>query len=226
MRKWLVVLLVIGILAAAAWYFLTFRLDGLIADEIEHSGSQALGTQVQVAGVKTRLADGQALISGLTVANPSGYKNPHALNFTGIDVQVDYENFDVRKVVISEPVIIAEAVGLKNNFNDLLEGIEAAASSAPASSSGDVNQELTIHQLEIQAATAILDSDLLDEPAEFKVDRIVMTGLKGSSEEIAAVVAEKVIREIRRETLKAIAKAEAGKQIDRLKEKLGDLIGN
>ena len=59
--------------AGAALWFLSSRLDSLVAGLIEQYGSQIVGTPVRVGSVAIDLRAGRGTIRGLRVANPEGY---------------------------------------------------------------------------------------------------------------------------------------------------------
>ena len=129
MKKTLsIVLVVVLVIAGAAWYFVAYRLDGVIKAQIETSASASLGTEVSVGSLKTSLKEGSLTISKITVANPPGYNNKNAFTLNGIDAAVDFENFDIKRVVIDAPEIVIEEKGGETNFSELLAGTPAVDS--------------------------------------------------------------------------------------------------
>ena len=86
----------------AAVIYLWTSLDSLIADAIEHYGSQATGTAVGVDSVDISLGQGRATVSGLEVDNPAGFATAYAFALDDISVDLD------TKTVWSNPVVIDE----------------------------------------------------------------------------------------------------------------------
>ena len=61
MKKILVGLVaILLIVAGGVWYFLSFRLDGMIEQQIEEIGSRSFGTRVTVGAVETCHVVGEA----------------------------------------------------------------------------------------------------------------------------------------------------------------------
>ena len=70
-----VVLIVIVAIGGGVYYVLN-NLDDLVKAAIEKHGSAATQTSVRVDSVKINLLEGSGGISGLTIANTSGFDMP------------------------------------------------------------------------------------------------------------------------------------------------------
>ena len=100
MKKLIGVLLLLLLIAGGAvWYFLAFRLDGAIRQQIEEVAEQSLGTDVRVGAVRTDLKTGSLTISDIEVANPPGYRNPNAFTLRGIEAVVNYQTLEIRRII-------------------------------------------------------------------------------------------------------------------------------
>ena len=66
-------LAVVVVAVIAGGFFLYRSLDALLVAAIEHYGSEALGTSVQVDTVSLELQSGKGTVRGLRVANPEGF---------------------------------------------------------------------------------------------------------------------------------------------------------
>ena len=75
---------IVAVVVIAAVIYVWSSLDSIVAAAIEKYGSQATQTSVSVSGVKLELTQGRAAISGLTVANPSGFSTPTVFSLGGI----------------------------------------------------------------------------------------------------------------------------------------------
>ena len=217
MKKLLVALLVIALLAAGgAWYFVSYRLDGLIERKIEEAGTQALGTAVTVGQVVTDLRGGALTISEITVANPPGFNNPNAFTLRGIEAAVDYDDFDIRRVIIDRPEIVVEEIGGETNVQKLLAQVEAAPADTGTEAEGDA-PVIVIRLFRMNESRATFESEGLDRASTVEVDAVELNNLEGTPEELAAVIAREVIEQVVADTAVQLLKSKA-------KDKLNELL--
>lgn len=213
MKKILVALLILVLVTGgAAWYFVSFRLDGLIERVVEQAGSSALGTSVQVGQVTTDVRGGSIQISSLTVANPPGYSGKFAISFDGIEGAVDYDGFIIDRVVIDRPSVTIEEKGGKTNFGDLLAGMESS-DSKPSESKATGQSTITIRQFRMNATNATFISEMLDKDSELKVDAIELNNITGTPDEVAAVIAKRIVKDLSKVAAAGIVKAQARKKL-------------
>jgi len=242
MKKFLIALLLLIIIAVAGTvYYVTQNLDSFIAQTIEKEGTASLGSQVRVGGVKTSLSEGTASISGITIANPSGYSNAHAISLNSISAEIDYKEQTIKQISINEPIINAELSGSSSNFEDLLNNMpESAESSESEGASSSSDQKITIKKLSLRKATVNLlatdyapaakyglDNDL-DLDTSFVMKDFVMTNISGTVDQVTDQISEKLIEHVTAE-VKAFAitevKAQATEQLkEKAKEKLQDTL--
>ena len=206
----LVLLLLLGI---AAWYFVSFRLDGVIKQQIEQVGSQTMGTSVSVGSVTTDLKNGSLIISRVTVANPPGYKNENALTLNGIEAAVDYKSLDIRRIIVDKPEIVIEEKDGESNFTDLLAGMEDSPEPAPAEE-GAEPPILVIHHFRMNESRAAFESVSLDHYSDLKVKAIEVKNVEGTPPEVAKVITREIVEEIVSAAAIEILKAQASKKID------------
>ncbi len=191
MRKliWTGILVVVLAVAGAAYYLFS-NLDRLAKRVIQEAGSQALGVAVTVDKVDLQLAQRQATVTGLTVANPPGYSSRPAMSFGRITVQVAGASGDIKKIVALNPVIRVELKGGRNNLEQLRRRARRAAGRterAPAASP-DKGRVYSIGLLKVEGAKAILTGPDLPQPVEIGVRSLEMRNLKGTSQQIAGQV--------------------------------------
>jgi len=230
MRKVFLTLGVIILVAvAAAWYFITFRVDGMIESRMERAATEALGSKVEVGGVHTNLRDGTLTVDSITVANPPGFENPYAVKLNAVEASVDYESREIKRVVIENPEFIIEEAGGLTNFGQMMKALESDSEPAASESSGR-EPVITIRHFRINKTRAAFESRSLDKYTDVKVDAIEMNNLEGTPSELADLIARKVVGELSSEAGMALLKAQAGKQIDKMGEKvsgaLKGLLGN
>ena len=90
---------------------------------MEEVGTQTFGTSVTVGSLSTDIKNGSMTISDVTVANPPGYKNVNAFTLRGIEAAVNFENFDIKRIIVDKPDIVIEEKNGETNFTELLSGM-------------------------------------------------------------------------------------------------------
>lgn len=212
----LVVLLLV--IAGSVWYFVSFRLDGVIKQQIEEAGTSSIGTRVTVGSLKTSIKDGSLAISSITVANPPGFKNKNAFSLNGIEAAVDYENFDIKRVIIDRPEIIIEEKNGESNFSVMLAQMEKNQAETGPAEEGKEEPVITIHHFRMNDSRAAFESESLDQYSDLEIDAIELKNIKGTPDEVASAITSEVLDEIVSEAAKELLKAKAS-------EKLDDILG-
>jgi hypothetical protein len=212
----LVVLLLV--IAGSVWYFVSFRLDGVIKQQIEEAGTSSIGTRVTVGSLKTSIKDGSLAISSITVANPPGFKNKNAFSLNGIEAAVDYENFDIKRVIIDRPEIIIEEKNGESNFSVMLAQMEKDQAETGPAEEGKEEPVITIHHFRMNDSRAAFESESLDQYSDLEIDAIELKNIKGTPDEVASAITSEVFNEVVSEAAKELMKAKAS-------EKLDDLLG-
>ena len=223
MKKFLVILVAILLIAGGGvWYFVSFRLDGMIEQQIEEIGSRSFGTRVSVGAVKTDIRNGSLQISGITVANPPGFRNPNAFSLNNIEAAVDYASRDIRRVVIERPEIVIEEMGGVTNFSKMLEELESQGSGS-AGASGD-EPVIFVRHFRMNESRAAFESKSFDRYTDLKVDAVELSDIRGTPTEVATVIAAEVLNEIVSEAATELLKAQARKQFEDVEEKVSDKL--
>jgi len=113
MRKIIIGVSVLLAVIAGGLFYLFSSIDGIVKTVIERAGSEVAGAKVTVGGVALRLAEGKAILSGLTVANPPGYSSEPAIRLGEIVVALDTASLNHSPIVIKEVSVAAPAVALE-----------------------------------------------------------------------------------------------------------------
>jgi len=230
MKKATSSLLIIILLAGgAAWYYVSFRLDDAIARSIEEAGSATLGTSVKVGDVKTSIRDGSLSISSITVANPSGYRNKFAISFNSIEAALDYDSFDIKRVIIDNPEVVIEEKGGRTNFSELMANIESSKSEPEAGVKGKEGTDsdaktIVIRHFRMNQTRASFESESLDRYSDLKVDGIEMNDISGTPSEVASLIATRIIQEITAEAAIEMFKAKLRKKFDKMDIKVSNKV--
>ena len=209
----LVLLLVVG---GGVWYFVSFRMDSMIASQIESSASASLGTRVTVGTVSTDIKGGKLTISNVTIANPPGFRNENAFSLNDIEAAIDYSNYDIKHVVIDKPEIVIEELGGETNFSRMKAGIENQGSDAESEPAAGGKEEpiIVIHHFRMNESRGSFESESLDMYSNLKIDAIELSNIKGTPSEVTEVISKKIINEIAREAAIELLKAKASEKID------------
>lgn len=226
MRKFLsVIVVLLLIVVGASWYFLSFRLDGIIENRIEMAGRQALGSQVSVGSVETNIRDGSLTISEITVANPPGFENPNAFSLENIHAAVDYRSLDVKRVIIDNPEIVIEEVGGRTNFDAMLDALEKNSDRPPEASAGE-EPVIVLHHFRMNESRAGFESKSLDRYTDVEIDAVELNDLRGTPTELARVIGAEILKEVTREAATEVLKAQASKKYDEVEEKVTEKLRN
>ena len=237
MKKILIGLLFVALILTLGAIFVAGKMDAYIADVIRDEGTASLGAKVDVSDVKTNLKEGTAIINGFSVANPAGYASPHAIVIDSFSAQVDYDAQVVETVLIQNPVINAELIGIKSNFEVLLEEMPDSDEEEAVDES---DPELTIRSLQLQQAKVNLSSDKLGQTS-FIMDDFVMSDVSGTADEISEEVTDALLNHVSGQVkafagakLSELVKVEAMRRAkdvvneklqDQLSDKVGDKLG-
>jgi len=224
MKKILIALLLVVVVIGVGLTFFASKLDGLIAEQIETEGTAALGSKVSVTEVITSLSEGSAIVNGLTIANPTGYQSANAFEIRSLSAKVDYKEQVIEQITIDKPVVNAEIIGTKNNFQDLLDNMPDTADEPESTESGE-DLVLTINQIALKQATVnlrasgdtkIADREFKIDDQTFVMDDLVMNNLSGTVDELSEEITRKLTNHVSRQ-VKAHVTALAG---DIIKEEL------
>lgn len=145
MKKW-ILRITLGLLAliVVALVVLFFSLNTLVRSGVVYGGKYATGQDTALNAADLSLTGGTLQLSGLDIANMSGYTAPDILVMKSCAVMVTPSSLlsstvDVENITIDGLEITLEQNGLKNNLNDLMAAIQkntAAASGAPGGPAG------------------------------------------------------------------------------------------
>lgn len=227
----IVVVLIITAIAGGLYYVLT-NLDSLVKEAIEKYGSQATQTSVRVQRVNIQLKDATAAITGLTVANPSGFSSPNAFSLGKIAVRIDANAFSKQQIVIDEVQIQAPEVfyevnadkqGNLNILKDNLVGPGKPAGKSTSTQSAKAGAEpiITINKFVFaDAALHAMVVPLKNKQYNLKLPSFTLAKLHGTPEQISKQVLNQLIDHARTEIRKQGIDAELDKAKAQLKEKV------
>ncbi|KZY37836.1 MULTISPECIES: hypothetical protein [unclassified Oleiphilus] len=249
MKKILLPLLIIILIAVAGVAYLAGSLNDIVKEQVETHGSKALQSAVVVEGVDIRLMDGFGELSDFSVANPNGFTPTSALGFGIVRLDIGTENITEMPIVIGEVLVDSlsalyelNAQG-KGNLNVLLEQItsQASADSGKSGSADKTKEEsgadsdvrIVIKKLTIKDTQLALDLSALGQKKyDETLPTFAVSNVGGSAglppKELAQAmgkqILDKLIKEAKaKQTEKLKAKAKE-KLMEKLEEKGGDKL--
>jgi len=238
MKKTILIILalIIIVLAGGVYYVLT-NLDSLVKQAIETYGSQATQTAVRVQGVNIRLQQASASISGLTVANPSGFSTPNIFSLGQISTRLNIKATDKKNIAIDEIKVLSPEIfyevnaDKKGNLNLLKDRLAGGKSTSGQAKSGKAAAVPTISIRKFEFAGAALHALLVplnNKTYDLKLPAFTLSNLHGTPEQISRQVlnqlTDRARDEIRRKGIdaeldKARAKVKAKVEAEKAKAK-------
>ena len=107
MKKILIGVVVVVLLAVGGVVYFASNLDSIIKAAVEKFGSEATKTQVTLSSVDLTIKTGAASLNGFRMTNPAGFKTDQAMSFGTVSVKIDTGSLTSDVIVIKEVVIAA-----------------------------------------------------------------------------------------------------------------------
>lgn len=235
----LVVIVVIGVFVVGS------NLNSLVKLAVEEAGSEALKTSVSLDSADVDLMAGRVQLSGLSVANPSGFNQAEAFVMKDIVVDVDLESLkdsvvDVTEVSVDGLRVAAEQKGATTNIQTLLNNLESNSGGQepePVSDSSSAQPDVLVKVGEINFTNGsmYLSSDRLGD-SDLSLPVIKLSDIGGSAgvppDQLAEQIAQPLLKQIKRaveQSVKSLvedkAKEKLGEKEDELKQKLDEKLG-
>lgn len=107
--------LLLVVLAAFVGLFL--YIEPLVKTTVNTVGSKIVGTQVNLNGFRFSPFVGEAEVTGLSVANPEGYKTPNLINLGRVFVKVDVKSLLTDTIIVDE--VSVDGIELTYEMPDL-----------------------------------------------------------------------------------------------------------
>ena len=228
MKKYLLSFSVLFVVVTLVFIVLYSNLGLVVERAIETYGSSTFGTEVTVEKVALQPRAGMANISGLTIANPSGYHAANAFELSQITANIDFQAEIIREILIKQPVINIEVMGGTSNIEEIADHIKAYQAKSGAQSPGQDDKDpiiLNIKLIRIESARASMVTDFSDKTYQFKIDQLEMHDLRGTREQVASQISARFVKHVAREVaieiLKEKARTKAGELGDKVKELFG-----
>lgn len=225
-------------IAGAATYYVASSLDSLIAQLIEHYGSEMTGVPVRVGSVELSLAEGRGSIRGLRVGNPAGYAAGDAFRLGEITVDLDTDSIGSTPIVLDELTVGAPEVNFetdalgKSNFDVIMANLEAYSggggdSADDAAASDDTR--LAIRRFRFEKGSVTADVSRLSpntKPMQVRLPSLALDNLGGKRGATPAEIGKQVLMGFTASVARAVASSQAQRLIeDQLKGEAGKAVG-
>jgi uncharacterized protein involved in outer membrane biogenesis len=131
LKKILLVLVALAVIAVIGVAVLLSNLGSLIKAAVEKFGSEATGAKVTLAEADISLTSGEGKLGGLLVGNPSGFTEANAFELGEIKVQIDTASLSGDTIIIKEVVIQGPKVRyelgatLASNLGKIQDNVDA-----------------------------------------------------------------------------------------------------
>ncbi len=168
--KLVVALAVILVIAAGA---LLYYVDSIAEQAIEHGGTEALGVATTLDGINISLLGGEASLSGLQVANPSGFAQANFMRLGTGEFSVSIDSLQSDTVVIprvrfADIQVNLEQKGKTNNIQPILDRVKAmsgAGKTAPKPAADGPAKKFILEYLSIEDVNVNAALELLGQTA-------------------------------------------------------------
>lgn len=147
----------------AAGGFIYLNLGNMITLTAENIASGALGVAVDIGSIDVSLPDKKVTVTSITIANPPGYSNKHAITSEKILIGLNTaskELIDFKDIRVEGSVVNLEVNGKGSNLTDLKKLAEAKPQKESAASE---QVRVIIQHMVIGASTLNPSITLLDK---------------------------------------------------------------
>jgi hypothetical protein len=152
----LVILLIVGVVGAY------FYIDAITKTAIEHGSTHALGVNTTLNSASLRILQGQLVMGGLNVSNPTGYNTAHFLNMKDGDVAVSLgsltkEIVEVPHIRLSDIDLNLEKKDGKANYQVILDNLKRGETSPPPDKTDEEGKRFIVKELSIKNVNVHLE---------------------------------------------------------------------
>lgn len=209
MKKALIGIGVLLVIAAVAITLVVENLGTLIKKGIETAGPAILQAEVKVDKVAISLSSGSGELDGFMVGNPAGFTTPYAFDMDRIKIQLDpksvtTDTVHIKQILIAGPRINYEGAIGTSNLDQLLANAEAyiakrGGTKEKVAKEGKPGKAVIIDSLKITGGEANLSMNLLQGKKEtVSLPAIEMKDIGKEQETSFAGVLKAVLTEVNR----------------------------
>lgn len=207
-KRLIVLVVVLVLLVVGAVVFLYSQKNSIFKAAIEKGGTYAMGVETKLTSAELKPLTGTATISGLTVANPPGYKSDKFFGLGSSTVQVRPET--ISQPVIELPILTMSDIRVnleksdgKANYKIILDNLARLSGSGKSNPKPSSSNEKKFVINEVDIRKVVVHVDLIpvggqltqvDVPIDEVTLKNVGTAGKGlPAGELAAVIVKAVL---------------------------------
>ena len=230
MKKVLIGVGILAVVAAIGIALLLGNLDKIIKSTIEGVGSELLGVPLTVTSVEISAREGTGQITGLNIGNPPGYTSPQAFKMDMIRLGINYDSIGKQPLVISELKIQNPVVDLElktdgtTNLQQLMNNMEQNSSKADQTAAeqqpdpplgGKEGEPARIAIKELAVTGVAVQVRALDQPSETVIlPDIILSDVGQQAGLTPAELGQLIIGEIINQSLAATIEKTMTKKIE------------
>lgn len=224
MKKLLVVIFVIGLLGAGAFFYLSSNAGGLIRDGVVAYTPPVIGAEVELASVDLDPSAGTASLNNMVIGNPEGFTSDHLFKMDQLMVRMDTSIDNLTSDVIRINEVRLEGADMiyeigrnGNNIGKIQENIDAYMAELGIESSEDSETKFIIDDVYVNGTNVKVASDLLGgRGVGFPLPDLHLSGIGERENGVIASDAIKQVFGAISGSVQRVAQSEA----------IGDLLGN
>lgn len=154
-KRAFIAIAVLIIILFGAVFAVFFYIDAIAKRAIESGGTYALGVKTTVDSAKVGILGGTFSMSGLNVANPSGFSSPHFLSLGSAGVAVSLSSLqqpvvELPKLSFENLNVSLEKKGGTANYNVILDNLAKLKSKESSSKSNGDGKRFVIKDLTLK----------------------------------------------------------------------------
>ncbi len=224
MKKLLAVIVVIGLLGAGAFFYLSSNAGGLIRDGVVAYTPPVIGAEVELASVDLDPSAGTASLNNMVIGNPEGFTSDHLFKMDQLMVRMDTSIANLTSDVIRINEVRLEGADMiyeigrnGNNIGRIQENIDAYMAELGIESSDDSEKKFIIEDVYVNGTNVKVASDMLGgRSVGFPLPDLHLSGIGERENGVIASDAIKQVFGAISGSVQRVAQNEA----------IGDLLGN
>jgi len=229
--KLLVALLVVLVLAVGG---LLYYVDSMAKQAIEYGGSEALGVATTLEQINISLLGGSVSLSGLDIANPSGFKKKTFLGLGAGEIAVSLGSLMSDTVVIpklrfADILVNLEQKNKQSNIDPILSRAKSMSGTGekttkPTAGSSDAGKKFILEHLVIENVKVDAALEMLGQTADVNMV-LPKIELRDLGKDKGGLPMPELVQKVVQVILDAVAKSSANLSPDLAKLLNGQLAG-
>ena len=157
---------VLSVLLLGGFLYLFLNFEAIVTRQAEKIASNAIGVNVDIDGMDISLKNRTVVISGITVANPKGYKKPYAVQTDTVTIALNTatrELIDFKDISVQGSVVTLEVNENGMNLVDLKNLANAKKKTETSEASEKVRviiEKMVVESSVIEPHITFMDRDI------------------------------------------------------------------